>query len=508
MRVRKDLQSAKSGSANTVWFRWAKGTLDSAPAELRPSVPDAVDEYDSRLEAGWEMLFLHRASIAAPLLGVILTAWGFLGADFLQDDQLDVSAAVRPLMKGVFVGACLALLNQALLFWIEKQAEQFKSKAARWYQARLFDIASNDASQNSLILALDNNIVSMKNIARQNKAAAKGISITHGHLQMLGETLSSAGDDFSAQTGRVKNDLSRVLELLHDTASEVGGFKSILNKAFGQFDTTIQSFSETFERDFAVLSSEHVASSKELTKSAESLSSVMDSVRVSGDELNNMAKRQLEATTVMEERISMALIPANHAVASSAERIEAAVEAIAGPLLKAEDGLTSLLSFAEDASENIKSLDDSAGLFSSAVQTQFIPATTSQQETAETTAQIVREVAATLGRLESAARALARATTAMETSSEQYQESVTSNAIPSHESLQKASASFDATTGSLAEQVKEVRSLIAEYRTVSIRQSQQVEASIDRLADAATRFVALTTQYERRRLRSESGNGS
>ncbi len=152
-RFKRALDAAKEHPEETSGFVWlvnvrnmftqANGTwIDNAPIP-RDAVIDSLDNEiwrTSRYSA------LQRWGLAAPLLGVILSAFGFMvSPPQLTGEVQDVMSKLGPLFTGVFVGALMALVNQVYLHFAAIELSAVRAKAVLWFDEIVWKAISQNA---------------------------------------------------------------------------------------------------------------------------------------------------------------------------------------------------------------------------------------------------------------------------------------------------------------------------------------------------------------------------
>jgi len=97
---------------------------------------DALARIEEAFDEDPNFLTLRRMAIAAPLLGVLITAAGFYWSDFTIDFEstrsspLTIIAHMQPLFLGVLCGALLALINQVLLTLADRETQAATTRLA------------------------------------------------------------------------------------------------------------------------------------------------------------------------------------------------------------------------------------------------------------------------------------------------------------------------------------------------------------------------------------------
>jgi hypothetical protein len=138
------------------WLQWVASNFptDSAvPGNFTRE--DALRELDTRIASNGNYLLLQRMGVMAPLLGVVLTVFGFYWLHVGDEDQSlqTILLAVTPLVSGVGTGAVLALINQALLHIAGRRVESLRMTARTWFDTVIWSGSGRSAASSNLTTA-------------------------------------------------------------------------------------------------------------------------------------------------------------------------------------------------------------------------------------------------------------------------------------------------------------------------------------------------------------------
>ena len=237
---------------------------------------------------------LQKATIAAPLLGVLLTAFGFI----MFDGQLNqVKDMALPLVSGVATGALLALFNLSLLHIVEQRMESARKRGQGliddYWVARVN--RQEDPNRNMLVVAKEFN----KTVER------------------LADLVGEFPQDVSEMTARF-DALSRVAQSTFSTLSSIApdleSSVRFWNKAAGDLsEVTTSDLLPTFES---------------LKTGAGYLEKTGKQIELLATDLNHASKRINETSTDQETLLTSLIESARDLIDENDERFTKQVEKI------------------------------------------------------------------------------------------------------------------------------------------------------------------------------------
>ncbi len=138
----------------------------------------ASKQLEESLATSREYLKLQKLQTAAPLIGVLLTAIGFVT---IEGDLNDVQSLAVPLVGGVATGAILALLSQLVIYFVELDIDKSRGDGQLlideiWMKATadledphrsvLFAVGRLEAASNSLTSAIGSSLKISRRLLR------------------------------------------------------------------------------------------------------------------------------------------------------------------------------------------------------------------------------------------------------------------------------------------------------------------------------------------------------
>lgn len=150
------------------------------------------------------LLVLHKLAVTAPLLGVVITAAGFLSHQGDIQETAHVLRSLQPLYFGVLAGSVLAIFNQILLFFLgcriqrlyesEEAALPLEQNNFLEAEKKICDFA---AKIQNLVPALDRLLEGMTNQAADN--ADKLVE----RMESLGQSIQRIADALVRNTASI-----------------------------------------------------------------------------------------------------------------------------------------------------------------------------------------------------------------------------------------------------------------------------------------------------------------
>ena len=239
------------------------GWLEDSPLP-REAVIDSLDNEiwrTSRYGA------LQRWGLAAPLIGVVLSALGFMvSPPELTGEVKDIMTKLGPLFLGVFVGALMALINQIYLHYAANELGSVRTQAVLWFDANIWK-AIRQSAHNALGQATAETQAAAKYLVTSSQElAACNISYRDSLLDLnrqlalvrdAAQTTSKTFETFTTTFGQMSEQISTSLKnltSLNATASAVENSSAVwyaaaakVNSASSGIETSSKKFSETCE---------------------------------------------------------------------------------------------------------------------------------------------------------------------------------------------------------------------------------------------------------------------
>ena len=223
-----------------------------------------VSDYYFWLKSLFPSQLLERIFVVAPLVGVLITCIGFMRNDI---DPEDLKKSMSPLLLGVGGGALLALVNQALLFFVDWKTTRLSMIAL----SLLPSVCSQDEGQKLRELSLENLgrvVEALQRSATHHEEIASDLknSIEQVLLPINTKILESAGDMSGASSDLVGS-IQTVVTAAYDLNSRMGTGLS----DFEEFSKTVSLLRDMLDQNLGSLIERQGRAVTRLTESAKNL---------------------------------------------------------------------------------------------------------------------------------------------------------------------------------------------------------------------------------------------
>ncbi len=233
-----DAPDRAGGAGGFVWLKNVRAMFAQASGgwlENSPLPRDAViDTLDNELWRTSRYSALQRWGLAAPLIGVILTALGFMvSPPDLNGEVSDIMTKLGPLFMGVLVGAVMALINQVYLHLAAQEIVQVRAKAVHWFD----DVVWRSIRQNA------GNALGQAAAATQD--AVK-------HLEKTSSELAACNTTYRDSLLELNRQLATVREAAHMTSNTFDAFSLTFGEMNEQIRASIRALTALNETSAAV----------------------------------------------------------------------------------------------------------------------------------------------------------------------------------------------------------------------------------------------------------------
>jgi ABC-type transporter Mla subunit MlaD len=283
-RLHAGAATAAEAERQIRWVGWVKRCfLDRAKEPVRWTRDQADHELDRALFSQGRYLVIVRASYVAPLIGVFITMYQFVGGGVPSPAQLHVSdvfqAVAPPLFVGMGTGALLAVGCQFLSTLSHIQLSRTRRDGMRWFDdvvwpamplhqgdglsaavqsaelalARMRQVTTDFAEQTTqalgkLVVTVQASTESHQAATRAITAAAEGLAGASGGLHDQAVQLHQQMGGVLAGIGSRVGELGESLRSLKDQAAVFQELRQPVNAltlSAGQFGTSATKFEES-----------------------------------------------------------------------------------------------------------------------------------------------------------------------------------------------------------------------------------------------------------------------
>jgi hypothetical protein len=327
-------------SAHLPFVMWARRPRTSVmQTEVSERREAAVSELEDWFFALPEFQFLQRSGYVSPLLGVLITAFGFLNSRAINtSDTTDgLLQAVSPLVLGIAGGASLAILAQVFLF------------IADWLLVHL----------RRLSLSCFEHLA-----AREDPCAATGAFVD------LAETARNLRTLFAD----VPEQLKSLLSTARRTDRTLGAASTAMDAVANTFTESVALFHEIVEADLRPLLASNVSLVATTDAVAQGCQRALQQSAAAAAQIETAGTRLLEINEGYAATLEKIVLPSQRQLTDSAKKITALATSLGQPLEVFVEAASSFGESLTSTSASIQQLGDIATLFGQGVRSHFLPA--------------------------------------------------------------------------------------------------------------------------------------
>jgi adenosyl cobinamide kinase/adenosyl cobinamide phosphate guanylyltransferase len=404
---------------------------------------------DDSLSNQADYFILRRTLTAAPLLGVLLTAFGFLLAD---SNIADISSLATPLVGGVAVGAILALINLFLLYLVEKELEQTRltlqndiddkwsvlvGKTADPQHAVIGAVHKLEVVTEMLRIALGNFPSNMKALTQKFESIHETSVHVYSALSEFTQVLRDSTENWSASTASMKksidSDLIPSFDTISATSKALEQSATHITSASGNIDSILKGLGTASTEQQKLQTSIIETAGKQIEKQQELFSNGFKQVE---DLQKAVLTSAIESMTLLVTELGKQLTPYLETIATGTVKIHA-------PLKETTEFLAMTSPALKNSAEILTTVSKAASDFSNVITNEIMPSYKSLREFngyAGQMEQSVTRLTSVLDRFVDSAKV-----------SESMAELLQRRALPTVEVLQRATGSFEDSANTLAE---------------------------------------------------------
>lgn len=418
----------------------------------------AGKQLEETLATNREYLKLQKLQSAAPLIGVLLTAMGFIT---MENDLNDVQSLAVPLVGGVATGAILALLSQLVLYFVELDIDKSRRDGQRlideiWIKATselvnphrsiLIAVGRLEEATTSLTAALGSfpeNVPALTQKFREIHDVSKE---TFAALAEVTPQLKATSSDWRTASLILKESTERELvpsnKYLFDGVKQLHSVSAELSTIAIQLQNACSSLSSACSEQqslHAVL----VASTKEQAEQ------YTKNLSIQAQEIQDSHKRLVGHTL---ETIDVSLNQLSHTVSNHLSAIQTGTEEIKVPLKATAAYLAAAAPGLQSSSDILSVVGKAAKDFSETVSQTILPS----YKNLKLFESLAQDMQVSVGRLSDALNEVSIASKA----GQELSDVIKRRALPTVEVLQRATGSFEDSVNLLAECTRELSSVL------------------------------------------------
>jgi methyl-accepting chemotaxis protein len=399
---------------------------------------------------------LQRAAHVAPLLGVLITAFGFLGSKklFEPDGTDQLLHAVSPLVIGIAGGACLAIMSQAFLF------------AADVLYGRLRVAAS--MAFNHLTSQVD-----------QCPAA-------HA-FECLADVAQGLKDVFSG----VPASIAILIKAANQTSRATSSLGNLLDGVATQFERGVDAFTATVKSDLAPALLQHVKTVGDAHEITNQCKKSLAEFGSAAGGLEDAAKCLQQINSDYASTLQEIVLPSNRQLSDTAKKITAVATTLGKPLESLLAAMTEISESIVESKQAVLMFSQTAGLFEEGVRAHFLPAVEEQAAAAAHLGSTSSQLKAANQEFGQTLKVLAQAAEAYRNVGDRLIDVVEEKAVPANEMLSNCAQKCDDAASALAHYAEGYSQSVVRHAGTVDQLSKKVAETIDSYSSFGDRLSRL-----------------
>lgn len=418
----------------------------------------ASKQLEESLATSREYLKLQKIQTAAPLLGVLLTAVGFIT---IEGDLNDVQSLAFPLVGGVATGAILALLSQLLIYFVELDIDKSRRDGQLlideiWMKATadledpqrsvLFAVGRLESATNSLTSAIGSFPEDIPALTQKFREIHDVSKTTFAALAEVIPQLRATSTDWRTASLILKETTEKELSPAHKHLLE--GVKQLQSVSSVLSTIAEQLLNSSNRLDDAC--------NKQQSLHAALISSTKEQVVLNTKNLSNQAMEFQESHNRLVgqslERMDVLLNQLSQTVTTHLSAIQTGTDEIKGPLKETAAYLAAAAPGLQSSSDILAVIGKSAKDFGETVSQTILPS----YQNLKLFASLAQEMQVSVGRLADSLNDVAIASKA----GQELSDVIKRRALPTVEVLQRATGSFEDSANLLAECTQELSNVL------------------------------------------------
>jgi len=426
---------------------------------------NASKQLEESLATSKEYLKLQKLQTAAPLIGVLLTAIGFVT---IESDLNDVQSLAVPLVGGVATGAILALLSQLVIYFVELDIDKSRKDGQLlideiWMKATadledphrsvLFAVGRLEAATNSLTSAIGSFPENIPALTQKFREIYDVSKTTFAALAEVIPQLKATSSDWRTASLVLKESTERELvpsnKHLLDGVKQLQSVSSVLSTIAEQLLHSSSGFSDACEKQQSL----HAALLS-LTKEQAELNTrnLSNQALVFQESHNRLAGQSMEKMDVLLNQLSQTVTTHLSAIQTGTDEIKKPLKETAAYLAAAAPGLQS-------SSDILSVIGKAAKDFGETVSQTILPS----YQNLKLFASLAQEMQSSVARLADSLNEVAIASKA----NHELSDVLKKRALPTVEVLQRATGSFEDSVNLLSECTRELSSVLDQLARVN-----------------------------------------
>jgi len=421
---------------------------------------------EERLATQIDYLKLQKLQTAAPLIGVVLTATGFIT---MESDFEDLRSLSIPLVGGVASGAVLALLSQLVIFFVELDIDKSREDAQFliddiWLKA----IAEMEDPHCSILVAvekLEHATTSLTDSIGNFPRDIPALTQRFGQVYDLSNKTFVALAEVAPQLKEMSSDWRKATSVIAEsTEKELWPSHKLLSEGIRQLHTVSTGLSAIIGQLQNIGTGLSVACSEQQLLHTRLVATTKEQADDNRQKLSDQAQEfqdtQKQLILIMTDKINLLLNELSSTVTRHLNAIKDGTDEIKEPLQATAAFLSATAPSIQSSADFLSIIGKASKDFSETVSQTIIPSY-KNLKLFESSAQEMQVAIRRLG------KSLDEVSTASKAGQE-FSEVIRMRALPTVEVLQRATGSFEDSVTLMAECTRELTAVLATLARVSI----------------------------------------
>ena len=474
------------GSGVATGFDWSEAVAECRSLPPFDRISAVAAGYSDWFQSLLPYRFLERMTVAAPLLGLLVTCWGLFGG---RVNLSDIQGSMTPLVFGVGGGAALALVNQCLLFAVQSQAASVQA-AGRTFLRQSFAAESNWAGPSAGLGGVTPQAIETLRVATERNE----------ELVRILQHLNGRFVDQSDHQRTVATGLLGAMEALplhmSQLAKAIDGAQSTFTHGSTSFEAVastlqreVSGFSEAISTQLAPLVSAQALHMEDLGKITTSSREAMGRLGETVGLLQSVAVQHEEVAQAYRESVDGVIIPSHKQIREAASKIGSTVQSLSAPLQGLVDSIRDYGARMDSGSHAFDLLQQGAARFADGIENTFIPAVERQLNMSDDLKKSAAEVLAAAEGMRSGVGGLDVSAKYQAATTDRMLDVIEQKVIPTYQLLERTALSLDNAVQAFVENASDLSQAALHQSTSVDSLRSEVNTVVRSFAEAGDRLA-------------------
>lgn len=316
------------------WSTWVRSAfLNPKSSQIFIDRDDAFKELDWRVSCCVWLTGLQRLGIAAPLVGVIITAIGFWTLDLSTEERIgvpEVMKAIRPVSFGILIGGALSLINQIFLQYIESKVDRFCGYAHDWFDREVLPKVPRpeESKLTKTLESLEITIQQSRRIAETQTRAIIASEELKSQVERSSEVIRTAVLTFSDHWRQSVDSLISISEKVDQTTSRFKDILPIGERITDELCNSVARFAYLVEHRYEERVALQFQSAESLSESVMLIGRVIKQFNDESQKFVSLSERQRIQFGAFSDFFQNSVVPSQTEVSRTLSQFHSAVESM------------------------------------------------------------------------------------------------------------------------------------------------------------------------------------